>query len=591
MNNSYGDFIKVIERLKEYHYYIEDSEVEDLWKCYSFLKEHFAKNGECREHSLDRSISVAHFIASWRFDIYVTTAALFHDWPESDLQQLDCLQINTAQDILRGYLHIRDDFEAKALNINAERSDKRNILTDNENISPQLFYIVIAARIDLLSRYKLENSEMAYYLAQSTREFLIPQIKAIHAYHLVDMLEELCFQIENRKLYDAIASIVLENDMLNDYFRQQSLRKLKQIFDKDSNIVPKKLEEERSRILAFMVEKRSIVSLQRLGIQNASSFEFDLESDLSRIADKNQTAYINLTLLLKNDDAGNYTSNVHDLFLKYYSVLLKEEGFFLRGYYSTTDKNSFYFVMSDKMQNLYRLFIKTENEYLRYFYGDIISKDNVGTDYIPRQSENKIKVFKPDGTAVRVDSDITALDFAFLVHENIGLHFDGGEINRNGKPVYPYTILNNGDTVQIKTNKAITAELNWFRYVKTDHALNKLIRYFKYNQPKRDQFPEYIKVQTLDGTFGSIEANTTVLDLAFMIHPDVGLRFESAIVNGKKAPINYILNDQDSVIIKKARQIKASISWFRHVNNKKSVDELIKYFRNNATGDAKFLIK
>lgn len=575
MSNSTNNFDKVIERLKEYHH-VEDNEEKDLRECYHFLEKHFNQNGDCREHSLDRSVSIAHFIASWRFDIHVIAAALFHDWSEPDLKQLEHLLNKTAQGILREYLHIRDGFEAKASNTNIKRTDKYSILSDNKNTSPQSFYIVIAARIDLLSRYKLENSEMAYSLAQTTSESLIPQIKSIHAYHLVDMLEELCFQIENRELYNSIASIVLEKDLLNDYCRQQYLKRLKQILDKDSNIIPEELKEEQSRILAFIVEKRSIVSLQRLGIQKDSSFKFDLD----RIADKKQTAYINLTLLVKDNEASDHASSVHDLFLKYYSILLKKEGFFLRGYYSTTDKNSFYYIMSDNMQNLYRLFVKTENEYLQYFYGDIISKDNVGTDYIPRQSDNVIKVFKPDGTAVHVDSNTTALDFAFMVHEDIGLHFDSAEINRNGEAVHPNTTLKNGDTVKIITSKEITAEMNWFRYVKTDHATNKLIKYFKYKQSKYYQSPEHITVKTKDGTFVSIRANTTVLDLAFMIHPDIGLRFESAIVNDKKAPINYILQDQDSVIIKKSRQIKASISWFRHVNNKKSVDELIKHFRS-----------
>lgn len=569
MNNIPKQLESIITNLKTYRY-IEESDVLRLQQCYYYLQNAYTQNETEIDHVLEHSIAVACHIASWRFNIDTVIAALFHDYSNNNFNQLDSLLSRSSINIISDYHKFKKILDVTATNSEIEQISKIDFTPSS--IEPESVYIGIAERIDDLCRCKPEKSDNAIELANVTRQYLIPLVLDIHAYRLVDILDELCFQRENRTAYDAISSIVNESTLLNDYFRQQSLTKLKQIFDKDSNIIPKELGAERARIIDFIIDNRSIVSLHRFGIRNETSFEQALE----KIANKIQTPYIDLTLLLKDDNNTSRRTSVHDVFFKYYSKMLIKENFYLKGFHSTTDNHSSYYIISDKMHNLYRLFVRTESEYLNYFYGDIIHEDNVPRKNISQPSEHTIKIFKPDGTSVRVNDNTTALDFAFLIHEDIGLHFDGGDINHNGKPVHPYTVLKNGDTVEIKKSKEVTAELRWFRYVKSELAINKLIKYFnsKLNQPIKE-----ITVLTKDGTFAQIEANSTVLDFAFSIHPDIGLHFYSALVNGKKVPINYILQDQDKVIIRKSRQVRANISWFRYLNRKKSTNDLIKYFR------------
>ena len=75
------------------------------------------------------------------------------------------------------------------------------------------------------------------------------------------------------------------------------------------------------------------------------------------------------------------------------------------------------------MDNLYRLFIKSETEYMHYKLGHIIDAEDV-TDFKTAIAENKIKVYIRDESAMYNEAGTTFLDFAFAIHSEIGLHFD-----------------------------------------------------------------------------------------------------------------------------------------------------------------------
>ena len=46
----------------------------------------------------------------------------------------------------------------------------------------------------------------------------------------------------------------------------------------------------------------------------------------------------------------------------------------------------------------------------------------------------------------------------------------------------------------------------------------------------------------------------TILDVAFKIHTDIGLKFKAGIVNGRIVPINYILKNGDQIQIQTRKE-------------------------------------
>ena len=85
---------------------------------------------------------------------------------------------------------------------------------------------------------------------------------------------------------------------------------------------------------------------------------------------------------------------------------------------------------------------------------------------------NRIFVYSPKGDLYNLPEGALPLDFAYLVHSDIGLHAYGfkvnGSIHAFDKP------LENGSVVEVVTRKLPQAKRTWLDLVRTTHARNKL---------------------------------------------------------------------------------------------------------------------
>jgi guanosine-3',5'-bis(diphosphate) 3'-pyrophosphohydrolase len=85
---------------------------------------------------------------------------------------------------------------------------------------------------------------------------------------------------------------------------------------------------------------------------------------------------------------------------------------------------------------------------------------------------NRIFVYSPKGDIYNLPEGAFPLDFAYLVHSDLGKHAYAfrvnGSIHAFDKP------LSNGDVVEITTRKTITPKTSWLELVTTTHARAKL---------------------------------------------------------------------------------------------------------------------
>ena len=91
-----------------------------------------------------------------------------------------------------------------------------------------------------------------------------------------------------------------------------------------------------------------------------------------------------------------------------------------------------------------------------------------------------ITVFTPQGRAFKLPRGSTALDFAFEIHSDIGIHSQYARIN--GRLNSVKATLNRGDCVEIGTNDDVNPSRDWMQYVHSYKAKSCLTHYFK-NQP------------------------------------------------------------------------------------------------------------
>ena len=94
--------------------------------------------------------------------------------------------------------------------------------------------------------------------------------------------------------------------------------------------------------------------------------------------------------------------------------------------------------------------------------------ENVRIDLYP----DEIYVFTPQGEIRTLPKKATPVDFAYMIHTEVGAQCTGAKVN--GKIVQLTHQLNTGDTIEIITTKNHTPSPDWLNFVKTVKARNKI---------------------------------------------------------------------------------------------------------------------
>lgn len=84
----------------------------------------------------------------------------------------------------------------------------------------------------------------------------------------------------------------------------------------------------------------------------------------------------------------------------------------------------------------------------------------------------EIYIFTPKGEIKSLPKGATALDFAFSIHSEVGLHTRGTRVN--GRLVPLNHVLSSGDQVDVITSESKKPNVSWLDYVTTSRAKNKI---------------------------------------------------------------------------------------------------------------------
>ncbi len=97
--------------------------------------------------------------------------------------------------------------------------------------------------------------------------------------------------------------------------------------------------------------------------------------------------------------------------------------------------------------------------------------------------QDEIFVFTPKGDVKRLPKDASAIDFAFEVHTEVGLHCQGARVNGRIAPLH--RALKNGDTVEVLTSPHARPSKDWLNHVRTARARHKIRRWIKEEEAER----------------------------------------------------------------------------------------------------------
>ena len=559
----------IINLADKYHYLDKTSNRNRILQADGVLREYIKKK-KITFGVYDSAMMIATEIAEKSFDCDTIIAAIFYDIPISAIEVAYKDEISSVYrviSILKSYNKLKIELE-HIYNDNVDRGDAH--IDAIKEIDPQAFAIKLAEQKSAICDQNKNGGEIQK-IAQFTRNVIVPLVQQLGAYRDADELSELCLKVENNLAYHAISNKIRERKNQGRNSLKNTLMKLKNIFDPNNKLIPEGLLKYQQYIREFRYEDRTIISIYRYVNERITNWDNGFDDFMAC----NNVAMYDCFLIIK--DINKEISPI-DLFFAYYNYKLRYEKIYILNYGKTTYRDSSYFMLCDEMDNKYRFFIKSETEDLHYLYGEFVEKEKAY--YLPENRERRINVFKKDGSVESIVAGATVLDLAFKIHSDLGLYFDYALLNNNPEYMPPYTVLNKGDTVEIKKKNSITADLKWFRYVKTNRAINELYRYFK-TEFERLKKENKIEIITKDGTIQKLDYGATVLDLAFSIHQDLGLHFSYALINNKKTHMEPYtqLKQGDEVVVYSDKRILPDLSWFRYVKTEVGVKGLVKYFQ------------
>ncbi|AMJ66581.1 RelA/SpoT family protein [Hymenobacter sp. PAMC 26628] len=108
----------------------------------------------------------------------------------------------------------------------------------------------------------------------------------------------------------------------------------------------------------------------------------------------------------------------------------------------------------------------------------------------------EVYVFTPKGKLVILPDKATALDFAFDIHTQIGMHCLGAKVNQKLEPL-SYQ-LHNGDQVEILTSHKQRPTEEWLTYVTTSKARSKIKEFLRDDKRAKAEDGKFILEKRLE---------------------------------------------------------------------------------------------
>jgi len=617
--NIYGEHIEnVVQEITKESYSVEERNhihesyrriVKDLQKrglpdtrlLNSAFKFALEKHGNARrktgEPYIEHPLAVAHLLANIGFESDMIASGILHDIIEDcdvTVEQLTERFGKNVADTVDALSAVNSitaiDPETAKLDIDVESDIK---LLEAINKNPKALYIKLADRINNLRTIDVFSYDKKKAKAEHTRRILIPLAKQMRVFQLVDVLDDLCFKIENPNCYNRVEAKYKQLLYDNRYGLKEVQDFLTYLFF--GSFADDKEQATKAYLSNFIAScsfsNRTISSIFRNMTQHVSNILTELDESMT----KNRLELYDIYFIIKDE----CTRTPLDVFFEFYEDMLTSPcRITIIGVYENSEKTLSYFLLEDCYDNHYRLFLQKEQEYLNDLHGIIVSdniadlRNKIRIDKAdPAESFRPfINVYKKDGTMMQIEEGATILDFAFAIHPEIGICAKHAMINKKPDRIPLYTKLEEGDMIEVvhdadkhNPDKNIPhATIRWFEYIRTREATRALSRYL---ETHIESAKPLISVYDGDGKQYELETGSTVLDFAFLIGDDTGLHLKAAYINEskKKAQLDKILRYGDKVRIEFDVNDDSTpeFVWLNVVKTSRAREKLIEYFNKH----------
>ena len=487
-------------------------------------------------------IAVAKIVASEiGLDSTSIAAALLHDVVEdtdytlADIEQMFGETVARIVDGLTKISHLSTD---KNNSLQAENFRKM-LLTLNEDI--RVIIIKIADRLHNMQTMGAMPPNKQVKIASETLYIYAPLAHRIGMYNIKSELEDLSLKYTEPEVYNDLFGKIKESKQQQDTYINSFKSMIKDSLDKEN--------------LAYEIKGRpkSIFSIRRkIMVQNVS---FD------EVYDK-----FAVRIVYKGNE-----ENEKFLAWKIYSIVtdhFRPNPTRLRDWISSPKSTGYEAlhitvmgpkgrwvevqIRSERMNEIAEKGFAAHYKYKNKEKGDVdldiwlnklqetLGNDDISAlDFVEEFKLNlytkEIFVFSPMGDLYSLPKGSTALDFAFNVHTEIGLHTRGTRVN--GKLVSLSHQLKSGDQVAVITSDKVKPNSNWLDYATSGRAISKIKSSLKEEEKQIAKDGKVIlarKLKSLKITLDEKTINQLVVYFKIKTSLDLFYRVGAGIIDNKK---------------------------------------------------------
>jgi GTP diphosphokinase / guanosine-3',5'-bis(diphosphate) 3'-diphosphatase len=536
-------FDNILEKVASFY---SESEIILLQKAYVFAAQ--AHKGQVRrsgEPYFSHPLEVTSILADMKMDSTTLAASLLHDVLEDTDVSVDNIKEAFGEEIaylVEGVTKISLVQESSPENRKAE-SIRKIILAMTDDF--RVIFIKLADRIHNLKTLKYLPEEKQKQIARETLEIYAPIANRLGMGKIKAELEDNSFRYVDTESYFKISEMV-DPKRKNAEKELKRVKKLIESLMKENNI-PAEIQYRIKRLYSIYIKMMGqsidfdqvydFMALRLItdSVKNCYAALGIIHQNWPHLPNRfrdfismpkpNQYQALHTTILTEKKQTIELqfrTQNMHELAENGIAAHWK----YKEKYQQPTLEDDRRLVWLREMAELYKE-QKSPKEFLK----------SLKTDLIPEE----VYVFTPKGKAINMPLGASALDFAFKIHSEIGLHAVEAKITSRPAPLK--TILKTGDIVEIITSPEKNPSRDWLNIISTSSARHHIKRWLnqqekiksiaigkkiweqvlkKYNidlssREKKDLLPKLhsllnIRIKNLDSFFSYVGSGKVILN-------------------------------------------------------------------------------
>lgn len=489
--------------------YLSEADLADVIRACQFGDvAHIADKRKSGEPYITHPIAVAEILAGFELDRDTIIAAILHDTVEDTDVALEDLQTQFGDKVallVDGVTKLKSSSHDKSQNKSATFFK----IWSSTLSDPRVLVIKLADRLHNMSTLDAVRPEKQKSTAQETLDFYIPFARAMGLNDIADYIEILCYRNLDPQMYTKLSDKLLQHGLgrsfqqhniyqyLTSVLEKLSLNGQIQVLDNRVNMYRQFFRNRADfglllRSYAFEVVLDTVEACDALADYLIKTYQIEADfvedhirrplaggNQLLRLTYQKDNQTVSITILTKQmqaaarlgvigaDRASEVSQSVIQASLRSMKELI-----------DFSDVNG----QTDGDLNLADTKQGNSGE---ANLPDIDKAVSIMDQLLHYLNARKILCYSPKGRAYELPRGATALDFAYAVGPFVGNIATGAKID--GQSAKLATVLQNGQTVEIETDKNAAPKADWLGFVATHKARNLIQRWFKDLSPSEKQ--------------------------------------------------------------------------------------------------------